>query len=122
VAVAAETGVDASFSGWLDFGHGFTASFATSFEAPERQQMELVGTVATALIDDAFAAGPQGQHGTLVDNDGGVKALAGPDDDPYRLMVEHFAEVVRGRATSLRPPSKSVELLGLLDRLREAAA
>jgi len=122
VSVTASTGVDASFSGWLDFGLGFTASFSASFEAPERQHLELVGTVATALVDDAFAAGASGQHGRLLDRDGGVEELAGPDDDPYRLMVDHFADVVRGRAAPRRPPSASVALLGLLDRLREAAA
>jgi hypothetical protein len=37
-------------------------------------------------------------------------------------MVEHFDDVVRGRAEPVRPASKSVELLGLVDRLREAAA
>ncbi len=120
-SVAAPTGVDASFSGWLDFGQGFTAAFLASFEAPERQHLELAGTMATVLVDDAFAAGASGQHGRLLDRNGVVEDLAGPDDDPYRLMVEHFVEVVRGRATPRRPPSASVELLGLLDRLREVA-
>ncbi len=113
--------VDASFSGWLDFGQGFTAAFLASFEAPERQHLELAGTMTTALVDDAFAAGASGQHGRLLDRNGVVEDVAGPDDDPYRLMVEHFVEVVRGRATPRRPPSASVELLGLLDRLREVA-
>jgi xylose dehydrogenase (NAD/NADP) len=122
VQVVTERGVDASFSGWLDFGQGFTASFAVSFEAPERQHMELVGTAATALVDDAFAAGATGQRGRLLGAAGGVEELDGADDDPYRLMVEHFDDVVRGRAEALRPPSASIELLGLMDRLREAAA
>jgi predicted dehydrogenase len=122
VQVVTERGVDASFSGWLDFGQGFTASFAVSFEAPERQHMELVGTAATALVDDAFAAGATGQRGRLLNAASGVEQLDGADDDPYRLMVEHFDDVVRGRTEALRPPSASIELLSLMDRLREAAA
>jgi len=120
--VRSTTGVDASFSGWLDFGQGFTAAFSVSFEAPERQHMELVGTAAAAVVEDAFAAGAPGQRVQLLDADGASADLPGPDDDPYRLMVEHFDDVVRGRVASLRPPSASIELLGLLDRLREVAA
>jgi len=98
VHVLAGTGVDASFSGWLDFGLGFTASFSASFEAPERQHLELVGTSATALVDDGFASGSAGHRGRLLHADGRTEELPGPDDDPYRLMVEHFEAVVRGRA------------------------
>ncbi|MGI8807820.1 MAG: Gfo/Idh/MocA family protein [Acidimicrobiales bacterium] len=120
--VRSETGVDASFSGWLDFGTGFTAGFAVSFEAPERQHLELVGTRATALVDDAFAAGAPGQRGRVLLENGGVEILSGDDDDPYRQMLEHFDAVVRGRTEAMRPPSASVELLAVVDRLREAAA
>jgi len=122
VEVRAGTGVDASFSGWLDFGQGFSATVAASFEAPERQHLELAGTTATALVDGPFAAGAPGHRGQVLHDDGRVEDLAGPDDDPYRRMVEHFDDVVRGRAEPVRPASKSVELLGLVDRLREAAA
>jgi predicted dehydrogenase len=122
--VPSATGVDASFSGWLDFGHGFTAAFSVSFEAPERQHLELVGTAATVLVEDAFAGGARGQRPHLVHAGGGrgPEPVVAPDEDPYRLMVDHFADVVRGTATPARPPSESVALLGLLDRLREAAA
>jgi predicted dehydrogenase len=113
--------VDVSFSGWLDFDLGFTASFSVSFQAPERQHLELVGTAATAVVDDAFAAGAAGQRGRVLHEDGRVEELAGPEEDPYRRMVEHFDAVVRGGADLLRPPSASVELLSVLDRLREAA-
>jgi len=121
--VEAATGVDASFSGWLDFGVGFTAAFTASFEAPERQQLELVGTTATVLVDDAFAAGALGQRPRLLHVDGrDPELVAGPDEDPYRLMIEHFVDVVRGAATPVRPPADSIALLGLLDRLRQVAA
>ncbi len=122
VEVRAAGGVDASFSGWLDFGTGFTAAFAVSFEAPERQHLELVGSDATAVVEHAFAAGGAGHHGRVLHADGRTAPLPGDDDDPYRLMVEHFDAVVRGRATPHRPASASVELLALVDRLREAAA
>jgi predicted dehydrogenase len=123
-AVESGSGVDASFAGWLDFGEGFVASFSVSFEAPERQHLELVGTAATAVVADAFAAGATGQRPTVLraDAGGGPEPLVAPDADPYLLMVDHFVAVVRGEVPSQRPPSDSVALLGLLDRLRAVAA
>jgi xylose dehydrogenase (NAD/NADP) len=122
--VTSDSGVDASFGGWLDFGRGFVASFSVSFEAPERQHLELVGTDAAAVVDDAFAAGASGQRPLVVFAAGGSvpEPVVAPDDDPYRLMVDHFVDVVRGTAQPSRPPADSIALLGLLDRLREAAA
>ena len=122
--VTSDSGVDASFAGWLDFGHGFVASFSVSFEAPERQHLELVGTAATAVVEDAFAAGAGGQRARLrfVAQGGVAEDVVGPDADPYRLMTDHFVDVVRHGTPPLRPPSDSIALLGLLDRLREAAA
>ena len=58
-ASMATSGVDASFSGWLDFGGGFTAAIECSFEAPERQSLEIVGTEAAVLVDRAFTPGPE---------------------------------------------------------------
>ncbi len=124
LSVLSSAGVDASFAGWLDFGDGFSASFSVSFEAPERQHLELVGTAATALVDVAFAGGAAGQRPLIVpvDERAVAQPLVAADDDPYRLMVDHFAAVVRGKAELARPPSESVALLALMDRLREAAA
>jgi D-xylose 1-dehydrogenase (NADP+, D-xylono-1,5-lactone-forming) len=41
--------------------------------------------------------------------------------DPYRAMVEAFAKAVRNDAEWPRPVERSIELLELIDRIREAA-
>lgn len=120
-AVLAPSGVDATFCGWLAFPDGLSASFVCSFEAPERQHLEVVGTRATLTVDTPFAGGATGTRPLLHHLDGRVEEVAGPDDDPYRRMVGHFADVVRGRARSRRPPSASVALLALIDGLRHEA-
>ncbi|MGQ0744096.1 MAG: Gfo/Idh/MocA family protein [Acidimicrobiales bacterium] len=119
-AVMAPSGVDASFTGWLDFGEGRAASVAVSFEAPETQTLSLLGTVAGVTVDGAFAAGAGGSRLSICPA-GTVRAPAGADADPYRGMVEHFADVVRGRARLRRGPEQSVVLLEVVDRLRAAA-
>ena len=115
------TGVDASFSGWLDFGDGFTATFECSFEAPERQVVDVVGTEAAITLERTFTPGPDETRITLLHRDGRLEELATGGGDPYRGMVDHVAAVLRGSADLRRPPRESIELLRLIDRLRAAA-
>ncbi len=120
-AVMAASGVDATFSGWLGFADGFSAAFVCSFDAPELQHLEVMGTLATLLVDVPFAGGATGTRARLVHRDGRIEEVCGPDGDPYLAMVEHFAAVVRGQARPRRTPRMSVGTLGLFDRLRAAA-
>jgi xylose dehydrogenase (NAD/NADP) len=114
-------GVDASFSAWLDLGGGLTGGIECSFEAPERQRLELVGTEAAASVHRAFTAGPADTTIKLRHRDGTTEAIETPGGDPYLAMVEHFADVVRGRAPIARGPEASIDLAGLLDALAMAA-
>ena len=120
-AALAKSGVDASFSGWLDFGDGFTAMIECSFDTPERQLLELVGTEASVMVDRAYTPGPADTVTTLRHRDGRVETIVTAGADPYREMVEHFHAVVRGAAPVRRPSAASITLLGVLERLRAAA-
>ena len=115
------SGVDASFSGWLDWGNGFTATIECSFEAPERQVLEIVGTDAALSVDRAHTPGPEDVAITLRTRDGRVEQMVLGGADPYRVMLEHFEAVVRGGVDPRRPCADSIALLTVLDRLREAA-
>ena len=121
-AVAAPSGVDATFTGCLAFPGGFSAAFACSFEAPEHQFLEVVGTEAMVTVELPFAGGAAGTRPQFHHLDGRIEAVGGPDGDPYLGMVDHFAALVRGEVAPRRPPGDSVALLGLVDRLRSAAA
>jgi predicted dehydrogenase len=120
-ASLADSGVDSSFSGWLDFGDGFTAVIECSFDAPERQSFEIVGTEASVLVDRAYTPGPGDTAFTLRGRDGRHEEIATGGVDPYQAMIEHFQAVVRGRTVPRRPVAESIALLAVLDRLREAA-
>ena len=114
-------GVDASASGWLDFGEGFSAAIECSFEAPERQLLEIVGTEAVVVVERAFTPGIEDAALSLRASDGRVTRITSEGADPYRLMVEAFGAAVRGERPWPRSPEASVAVLTVLDRLREAA-
>jgi D-xylose 1-dehydrogenase (NADP+, D-xylono-1,5-lactone-forming) len=120
-ATMAKSGVDASFAGWLDFGDGFTATIECSFDAPERQLLEIVGTEAAVTIDRAYTPGPADTTMTLRHRAGRLEQLVASGADPYREMVEHFQAVVRGSAVTRRPCAASITTLAVLDQLRAAA-
>ena len=114
-------GVDASFSGFLRFGRGASASFQCSFEAPERQLLELVGSDAAVSVDRAFTPSHTDRAIVVRRAGGTIEERLTDAGDPYRLMVEHFCAAVRGNEELARPPSHSVALARLVDRLAAAA-
>jgi predicted dehydrogenase len=120
-AARAASGVDASFSGWLDFGDGLAASFECSFDAPERQSLEIVGRDGAVLVDRAHTPGLADTAFTLRARDGRCREIVAGGADPYRAMIEH----VHARVRHGHPPSRSVEdaiaVLSVLDELRAAA-
>lgn len=114
-------GVDAAFSGWLACEDGLTAAFQTSFMAAEEQTLELIGTEGRLRIERAFTAGPEDDGIELVLTDGSTEVVSIPGNNPYRTMVEHFAEVARGKTAPARTTHDSILTLDLMDRLRSAA-
>jgi predicted dehydrogenase len=121
-ATLAPSGVDASFSGWLDFGNGFSATLECSFEAPPRQLVEVVGTEASVTMHQAFTPGPDDTTVHLRRRDGSTEELGWNGGDAYRGMVDHFCTVLQRGDRLRRPPAQSVELLVVLETLRSAAA
>jgi predicted dehydrogenase len=120
-ATLAKSGVDASFAGWLDFGDGFTATIECSFDAPERQLLEIVGTEAAVVVDRAYTPGLADTTIAFRRRDGRVGEIVAAGADPYRAMIEHFQAVVRGVAAPRRSCAASITLLSVLERLRAAA-
>lgn len=114
--------VDVSFSGLLAFAGGLTASFECSFDAAERQLLELVGSQAAVSAQRAFTPGPSDTSYLWRHADGRVEERHAGGGELYRLMVENFAEVVAGRAAPLHPLSATLAVARTVDRLRSAPA
>ena len=93
----ADSGVDRRLAGVLRFEHGVMAQFDCSLSAERREWYELAGTEGSLTVPAAFLPGTDDtviheRHGRRDPIEHVV-----PGEDEYRLMVEHFAEVVLGR-------------------------
>ena len=117
----AASGVDSTFRAWLEFANGATGTLLASFEAPEWQLLEIVGTDARLEADIAFTGGARDTAIDLYRADGSFEEIDSGGNDPYLAMVEHFAALVHGEAASMRPIESSVRTLEVMDRLRASA-
>jgi predicted dehydrogenase len=121
-AVMDPSGVEVSYSGWLNFGNGFSATIECSFETPERQLVEVVGTEASVIVQRAFTPGEDDTTVHLRRRDGTSEDLGWRGGDPYRGLVDHVSTALQRGAVLRWPAGRSIELLVLLDTLRAAAS
>lgn len=117
----AASGVDAETTVELRWPGGRLARARCSFVDAEQQLLELVGTAGVLALDGDAHTG--GRHATTIRHvDGaGVHHISVEPDDPYRRMIDAFAEAVRGTQRWPRPVALSIEMLDLLTRIRDAA-
>ena len=115
------TGVDTTTSVWCDWGAGRTAGLLVSFELPECQRLELVGTAGRIVVDGpAFTGGQLATHYLQVGPDGDQITVNVAADDPYLKMVDAFAAAVRGIRPWPRTPAEVLALAELVERVAGA--
>ena len=102
VAHRGEGGVDLACIASLSFPGGALASLCCSFESPEHQELVVAGSDGVERVRRPFTSWRD-------------------PDDPYRLMVEAFAEAVARGDPPPVPYESSLANLRLLDRIRTAA-
>lgn len=117
----ADSGVDASCSGQLDFGGGLVGRFDVSFVRAEQQTLEIGGSEATLRMERSFTPGPHDTAMESVTPDGRRSTLHIAGNDPYQALVEHFTAMVFAEERSRRTPAESIATLRVLDRLRATA-
>jgi predicted dehydrogenase len=116
-------GVDLLFVGTLHFPNDVLATVEAGFVTGLQQTYAIVGTRgAIELPHDAFIPWERDAIFTLrgVEEEEGEEHVT-PGEDEYRLMVEHFSDVVRGVAQLACPPAESVANMRVLDALAESA-
>jgi predicted dehydrogenase len=116
-------GVDVHVMGTLRFADGALAAIEAGFTSTLQQTFSVSGSdAAVELPHNAFIPWEAEALYTLRRKDeesGEVRRVPGADE--YRLMVEHFAEAVLGRAGLAFPPEDAVANMRVLDALAAAA-
>ncbi|MFK8026252.1 MAG: Gfo/Idh/MocA family protein [Ilumatobacter sp.] len=118
-----DRGVDATTEATLSWNDGRRATVTCSFVDDEAQILSVSGTAGTLSVrSEAFTGGADQRELDLeVDHVKKVVSIADAND-PYRAMIEAFADAVTGAAEWPRPPERSIEMLELIERIRDAAS
>ncbi len=116
-------GVDTLFVGSMAFDGGAMATIEAGFAAALQQTFSITGTRGSIeLPHDAFIPWERPAAFTVRGRDDETGILHRVDGtDEYRLMVEHFGDVVAGRQPVAIPPAESVGNLRVLDALAASA-
>lgn len=114
-------GVDSSFAGWARFTSGLAGSFECSFEAPERQELELVGTRGALVLERAFTPGAGEDRVVIHRVDGTLEEVHTGGGDCYLAMVDHVFDVVRTGASPRHGPRATRAIASFADQLRAAS-
>jgi predicted dehydrogenase len=116
------TGVDARTEATLSWSDGREARIRCSFVDDEEQRLEIVGDVASLIIDaDAHTGGERARDFLVAGPDGCVSTRSVNATDPYLGMVDAFARAVRGDAAWPRTMTTTIELLSLIERIASAS-
>ena len=122
-AVYHASGVDVQIVGSLRFPDNGLATLEAGFISALQQTYTVVGSKgAIELPHDAFV--PWEKDAVFIfrrkDQETGEKHVI-PGADEYRLMVEHFADVVLGKTEPAYPAQESIKNMRVLDALAQAA-
>ena len=90
-----ERGVDRTFVGQLHFPSGLLAQFDSGFAAPDRERVEIVGSVATLVLGSPFLPAPDGPPPSLTMWRGrDATTIDVASVDQYREEVDDFMTAI----------------------------
>jgi D-xylose 1-dehydrogenase (NADP+, D-xylono-1,5-lactone-forming) len=113
-----DLGVDTEASGLIDWGEGFSSSFAVSFDAPPNRAMWLVGSEAVIRLPDHAPGSRHDGELALRRRDGAVQPFAVAGANAYAELASHFAAVVSGVAPPVFGRVESERLARIYETLR----
>lgn len=130
-------GVDLSTAAVLEWPDGRRGSISCSFVDDELQHLTIDGTAGRlAIATEAFTGGEgdtEYLHSTQPSSHlvpaapspltipPQVVSIDSGGNDSYRSMVEGFARAIRGDAEWPRPVERSIEMLALIEQIKEVA-
>jgi predicted dehydrogenase len=113
------TGVEVALQGALSFAGGVVAQFDSSFLAPRRQGLEVVGDEGTLRVRAPFRVDWDRPEIELVREDG-VELVEVEERNSYTLELEHLADAAQG-GEPLLPASDAVGQARTIAALYESA-
>ncbi len=112
------TSIDLMTSAILGFDEEVMAHIQCSFVAAEHQVIEVVGTAGAVTAPLAFTAWRNDTTRLLLQRGQAFEEREFAPFDPYKLMIEHFADCVMEKASLLYPAEDGLANLYVLDRLK----
>ncbi len=113
VSSYSDSGVDATTV--ADLSNSDVAALAIcSYELPERQRLVFRGTEGTIEVDRAFTPGLSDDTFRIQRPTGSVDEVTTAATNPYRTMLEAFAEACRGGQSWPRGQDESLAMVGRL--------
>ncbi len=89
-----------------------TATALCSFEMPERQLLEIRGTSGTIVVDRAYTPSVNDDHYLIQRHGQSRDRVVTGGADPYRLMLEAFAQACRGHSPWPRSEDTTRAMIG----------
>jgi len=114
-----ETGVDLTTAALLEFPGGRIALCDSSFETHFQSRLLAVGTEGTLLLDRAFSAKDFDVALAIVRGDV-REAVRVHRADMFRLMAEHFADAILGKAPLRFPAADALGNMRVIDACFES--
>jgi predicted dehydrogenase len=106
--------------GTLRFPGDVIAQIETSFRAPQRQRLELVGEEAVLVAEAPFRVDWPGELRLVRDDEATVIDV--PQANSYRLELENLADAIEGRAPALLGRDDALAQARAIDALYRSAA
>ncbi len=115
------SGVDETFAGVLRFANGMLASFEVSLTSQFGISLEIIGSSGRIVAPDGVRVEPSQATELQVYRGDTQDVIRFEPADPYRLMVEDFADAVRLEQPVRFGPADAVANMRVLDALQTAA-
>jgi predicted dehydrogenase len=117
--VLGPTGVDVTFAGTLRVPGDVLALFHASMELPSRQELEVIGTEGTLLVQAPWRVDFGGD--VVLGRDRAIERVEVPDADSYRLELEDFGAAARGEHRPLLGRDDALGQARVIDALYRSA-
>jgi D-xylose 1-dehydrogenase (NADP+, D-xylono-1,5-lactone-forming) len=117
--VVGETGVDMALYGTMRFAGDVVGQFESSFLAPQRQLLEVVGDVGVLRVAAPWRVDWGGDM--TLERDGSTEIVPVEEANSYTLELENLADAIEGRAAPLLGRDDAVAQARVIEALYGAA-